>query len=170
MHVNQERSNLLEHAHGNGGVIDESATLSVEADFAAHDTFTLVEIYVVRLQHAAEHWMSRHEDTFHDTFFVAVANGASVGTPAHHEANGSEDDALSRTRFTRDDGEARRPVSLQFINESVVRYGEMFQHEFFGEMVCLQKMPEDLLTAFCKQGSAFRHIILLFDLSPVGVL
>lgn len=114
--------------------------------------------------------MSRHEDAFHDTLFVAIANGASVGTPAHHESNGSEDDALSRTRFTRDDGEARRPVCLQFINESVVRYGEMFQHEFFGEMVCLQKMPEDLLTAFCKQGEAFRHIFLLFDLSPVGVL
>ena len=139
MHVNQERSNLLEHAHGNGGVIDESTTLSVEADFAAHDTFTLVEIYVVSLQHAAEHWMSRHEDAFHDTFFVAVANGASVGTPAHHEPNGSEDDALSRTRFTRDDGEARRPVSLQFINESVVRYGEMFQHEFLGEWCVCRK-------------------------------
>jgi hypothetical protein len=45
-----------------------------------------------------------------------------VGTLAQQESDGSEDDGFSRTRLTRNDGEAALEVNVEAVNECVVLY------------------------------------------------
>ena len=71
--------------------------------------------------------------SFNDTFFRFIVQGFGIGPLAHDEAQGTQQDGFTSTRFAGDDGQAFGEVDFEFLDDGVIADGKLLDQTVSGE-------------------------------------
>ena len=120
MDVHQSFAEFLQHRQLYGCVIDEGATFSCSCQFPSDDTVCSI-IFDIVLFEEILHTVAREvELRFDHTFLSPLFDGFRVSPLTQQQSDGTEDDALSGSRLTCDNREARIEFNIQLINQREV--------------------------------------------------
>ena len=101
-------------------VIDEGATLSVVRQFSADDALVLVVVQVVAVKERFHAQRVEVEGGFHHAAPCSLLQRPGIGPLTENHAQCTEYDALSCSRFTRNDGEPGRQFQVELLDQGIV--------------------------------------------------
>ncbi len=114
-----------------GGVVDEGTALASRRQFPADDCVGGVIVDVVVSEELLHIVPRQVEVCLYDATVLASLDCLGVGPVAEQETNGAEDDTLSSSRLSRDNGEAGVQLDIQFVDEREVLDVKLFEHSPF---------------------------------------
>ena len=121
MDVYESLAQLLQDAQRYGRVVDEGAALACRGYLTSHDALVVV-LNVVLLEERLQVVPLNIEGALDNTFGCSSAYGGRLGTLSGEQADGTEQDRLSRTGLTGNDRESLGEVEVERLDESVVLY------------------------------------------------
>ena len=121
MDVYEPLAQLLQDAQRYRRVVDEGAALACRGNFASHDALA-VELNVVLLEERLQVVPLDVEGALDNTFGSSGAYGGRLGTLSGEQADGTEQDGLSRTGLTGNDRESLGEVEVERLDERVILY------------------------------------------------
>ena len=122
VYVHEPVAQLFEHGQGHGSVVDEGTALALCRQLAAYDGVRGVEVYVVLPEKVLHLVMGEVEVRLYDAAVGPGLHRLGVGPLPQQQPYGSKDDALTRTRLARDDGESAVELHVEHVDERVVLY------------------------------------------------
>ena len=128
MDVYEVFAQTLQKLERSGGVVDEGAALALGRDLTAHDALFLVAIDVFLFEHSPYGCVKVGEAGFDDAALSPRTDRRAIGTLPHQEGDRTEEDALTSTRLTRDDGEVRGELDGELVDEHEVPNAETLKH------------------------------------------
>ena len=128
MDVDEVFAQTLQKLERGGGVVDEGAALALGRDLTAHDALFLVAIDVFLLEHGSDGCVEVGEAGFDDAALSPRTDRGAIGALPHQEGDRTEEDALTSTRLTRDDGEVRGELDGELVDEHEVPNAETLKH------------------------------------------
>ena len=112
VYIHQTAAQRAEEQQWCRTVIDEGPRLTVGGELAADDTLVFVIVGIVLVEQFLKLVTRDVELCLDDAFLLARLYGLGVSPVAKEQTDGTEDDALSRSGLTGDNGEAFREIDV----------------------------------------------------------
>ena len=150
-------THFAQYLNGHGLIVDEGARAAIRELHAAQDEVA-VRIEIVRLQHGARRVTWFHIERCSDLTLLGPLPDKCCVTPcAEREREGVKHDRLARTRFAREDGQVRREVEIEPINQDDVADREVKQHGRGNPAAILSQVPRGTATPLMGLSKRGRH-------------
>jgi hypothetical protein len=120
MDVDEAFAQLSHHVQCHRHVVDEGTALSAGVDFASQNAVFGIIVDVVVSEEGLHIISADVEMGFYAATVLSRFDGFDVGTVAQQQSESSQDDTLSGSGLTRDDGEAGWKSDVELIDEGKV--------------------------------------------------
>ena len=117
VYVDEFLAQLLEQCQGRGGVVDEGSALAGGGELAAHDAVIGVVLDVVVAEEGLQLVAREVEVGLDDALVGSLLERLGVGSLAQQQPDGSQDDALARSRLAGDDGESWMQLDVEDVDK-----------------------------------------------------
>ena len=120
MDVYELFAQLSHPGEGHRSIVDEGTAFACRRQLSSDDGVVAIVVDVVVIEERLHSVSRKVEMGFYHAAVSACLDGLGVGSVTQEQTDGAEDDALSGSGFSSDDGEARIECDIQLVDECEV--------------------------------------------------